>query len=326
MKTVYLHIGPHKTGTTLIQKTFYENKEYFLNNYSIDYLNGYKIIFGHHEIVTQLKSNDFNEKELRKLIDSSRAESVFISSENFDILNENEVQRLLSALSCYEVKVVAMYRESSLRLYSWWQEEIKHGSTESFPEYALPHLSRPMVSDIFNLDVILSRYLKYLNTDSLLIGDYDSFLKFGGIEVFFENAMNFKFPHIHSNKKIVNKGLGEFDVEMIRVFNTIFKRTIGFAGSAVREKYLNSKHLLDKEVLRGVKKQFDISLFDVELGDLYQDRVVYQQLSNKYHLSLGSDIDRNSLCIMKRIPRSDWHLDSSTNLDVNKLFSSLFNC
>lgn len=324
MKTVYLHVGPHKTGTTHVQKVFHENSEYFLKNYSVDYPKDYKIIFGHHELITQLKMNTFNENQLREVVDLSVAESIFLSSENFDVLSESEVETLLSALSCYNVKVIAMYREPSLRLYSWWQEEIKHGALETYPEYALPHLSRPMISDIFNLDVVLSRYSKFLKAESILVGNYEAFISGVGIEEFFEEILHVKFPPVPAESRFINKGLASFDIEMIRVLNCIALCTNGTSGSEVRETYLKNKPSINSTLLKSLKEKFNVALFDAEIGDLFQDRAVYQDFSKKYQIISPADFKRSSLNTIKEIPRNNWYLQDDVHSKLNEVFAQIF--
>lgn len=323
MKKVYLHIGPHKTGTTHIQRVFHENADYFREKYSIHYPADYKVIFGHHELVTQLKMNTFSSKELRGAIDSVSSNNILLSSENFDVLTGTEVETLLSALSPYDVKVIAMYREPSLRLYSWWQEEVKHGAISTFPEYALPHLCKPMKSSIYNLEVVLARYRKFLKSSSIYVGDYESFLSSAGIEAFFEGILCVKFPVMPEEEKIINKGLGAFDIEMIRILNAIFWLN-GQPGSSVREKYLKNKSTLDQQLLSELKKAFESSFIDIELGGLFQDRAIYQNLSNEYNLITSNDFNRDSLGKLRKIPKNNWYLERGIYSALNEVYSKLF--
>lgn len=319
MKTIYLHIGPHKTGTTFLQKIFHENQDNFLSKESIAYPNGYKIIFGHHELVTQLKNGKYSAIEMVNIIESTNADKIFFSSENFDLLNESEIEVLIASFKAYEVKIVAMFREPSIRLYSWWQEEVKHGSFRTFSEYALHHLSRPMVSDIFNLDVVLSRYNKFVVDENILVGNYDAFMSHNGIEDFFESLLNIKFPN---EKNIsVNSGLIGFDVEMIRLMNSMYKKKKRKpAGSMVRDYYLQNKKTFEREKIDKIEACYTSSLTSYELGDLYQDRVVRQSFFKKYKVKSPVEFDESVLNTFKKLPGNDWYLTDDVYEMVNELF------
>ena len=87
MTKLYLHIGPHKTGSTFIQKVFFENRERVLR-LGVTYPNfGFCGQFGQHEAVEKSKVGALEQHQLDEyLAQFLSGEINFASSENFDRL------------------------------------------------------------------------------------------------------------------------------------------------------------------------------------------------------------------------------------------------
>jgi hypothetical protein len=172
-----LHIGPHKTGSTYIQKVFFENREKLLSvgvRYPNIGLNGQ---YGQHELVEKIKQLDAAPL-MRHMADFIGPETNFISSENFDRLNAGEVKKFGQALAGLladpaGLGIIYYHRNYGDLLPSWWQEEVKHGSIASFYEFILPHVLRPFASNLINPAVVLDLYAHVFGKDKITVVDYD---------------------------------------------------------------------------------------------------------------------------------------------------------
>lgn len=129
-KTVFIHIGTHKTGTTALQSWCLENRESLERKYKIYYPSVFAYTDGHHSFVRQISSEikqeiplrngktdekhySCNDRQLRKMLRlSSRNDcDVILSSEMFTyITKEEEIRRLLDILKGYEIKIVVYFR------------------------------------------------------------------------------------------------------------------------------------------------------------------------------------------------------------------------
>jgi hypothetical protein len=176
MAKLFLHIGPHKTGTTYIQKYCFENRNQLLS-LGVNYPNPGRLEkvspYGHHEAVEKVKTLEQNE------LDEYFAQYVgsaitLVSSENFDRLSLEEIKKLGKSLSRLDVRII-YYRRNCLDLLpSWWQLHVKHGAVYSLHEFILPHILRPFASNIVNPGVVLDLYANVFGKDNITIVDYDA--------------------------------------------------------------------------------------------------------------------------------------------------------
>lgn len=136
MKTrVILHIGPHKTGTTYLQKMLYENSE-ALNQLGVNYVSeGIAKGYGHHGIAEEFISSGVSPTLEAAARSFSKWSINIISSESFDRLNAHQVEALASTLRDFDTMVVYVVRRVDDLILSDWQEAVKHGETRGWTEY-----------------------------------------------------------------------------------------------------------------------------------------------------------------------------------------------
>jgi hypothetical protein len=218
MAKLFLHIGPHKTGSTYIQKWFFENRSLLLN-LGVNYPNvGFAGQYGQHEAVEKIKG--LQEKELQKyLLQFSSGDINLVSSENFDRLKQWEIKKLARCLPPFDVRIIYYYRNYIDLLPSWWQEEVKHGSTISFYEFVLPHALRPFASAIVNPAIVLDAYASVFGKDNITIVDYALALKSGGILHPLLELLGVKLEVVKN--ELINSSLQVEIVEIIRALNTL---------------------------------------------------------------------------------------------------------
>jgi hypothetical protein len=140
MKTIFLHIGPAKTGTTTIQQSLHDNEKLLLSI-------GYTIPrtgqvspgqAGHHNLAWELNGNEhFNPKygawaELINELEDIPNDKIILSAEGFSLYTPEKIEFLKQLLQDYSVKVILYLRRQDLWLQSMWAEKLKKGENETF--------------------------------------------------------------------------------------------------------------------------------------------------------------------------------------------------
>ncbi len=290
MKTIILHIGAHKTGTTYIQKCLYESREK-LKNVKALYPN-YGILgktFGHHSLVNDIKKGDANSlQKLRENIEYSLIENntLILSSENLEYLDSKEIKNLRQLLpaDCL-IKIIYYHRQPFTLIPSLWQEEVKHGYIESFHHYFNHHLLTPYKSHILNSNLILDKFSEYFSKENIYIVSYDH-LKKEGIDVltYFDN--NFIQANLTPLNHLINKSLDAIDVELIRLFNHIHFRKTQERGYKIRLAYQALKPISEelkllvasieefKYKISIPKKCFIFDALNTHLSNHYSSRII----------------------------------------------------
>jgi hypothetical protein len=218
MTQLFLHIGPHKTGSTFIQKVFFDNKERLLG-LGVNYPNfGFRGQYGQHEAVEKVRG--LEQKQLNEYLSQFLSSEInFISSENFDRLTLHEIKKLRQSLSTVDVKIIYYFRNYIDLLPSWWQEAVKHGSRVSFHEFALPHILRPFTSNIINPNVVLDLYANVFGKNNIIIINYDAALQKDTIITPLLELLGIELLDVVST--FVNSSLTPEIVEIIRALNVI---------------------------------------------------------------------------------------------------------
>lgn len=161
-KTVYLHIGTHKTGTSAIQGFSANNSEYLLSEgfYYPDiprpHIKGRGI--GHHLLpwyvldhaVPDRVYGEFSQKKesifpsLISDIESTECDNVILSSEEFDRLNIEQIRQLKSYFENVDVKVVSYLRRKDSFLESMYQTDVVHHNLSETIEEYMEHDKLPL--------------------------------------------------------------------------------------------------------------------------------------------------------------------------------------
>lgn len=251
MPKLLLHIGPHKTGSTYIQKYFFDNRDKLLE-LGVNYPNiGFGGQYGQHEIVERIKKLE-PEQLLEYIANVLTLESNFISSENFDRLNAGDIEKLRAGLTKIpngtDVRIVYFHRNYSDLLPSWWQEEVKHGSIVSFYEFILPHVLRPFSSNIVNPAIVLDLYANVFGKASITIIDYDRAR--GNILLPIFQLLGIEVGDVKN--EIINSSLQIEFVEIIRSLNAIAKANNQWSIHRTRALFLRKRR--ESEIAKEVEE------------------------------------------------------------------------
>lgn len=146
IKTIYLHIGFHKTATTTIQRGLYINKNLLARMGWYYPESGLIWNLAHHNISFELYDDPRfipakgGFADLQKEISSCVQENVIISSEDFCFRQEPEIKKLYNRLGELgeNIVVIVYIRRQDQWLYSEWSEFTKYPTNtkpfESFIE------------------------------------------------------------------------------------------------------------------------------------------------------------------------------------------------
>ena len=311
----FLHIGPHKTASTFIQKMLFNNKSILAENRKI-----YLEIFdqgdwGHHKLADSLRHN--NDDLFYGIIKKTQKTSgdLIISSENFDSISLGQIKKLYSSFNFNSPKIIYYKRCARELLLSTWQENIKHGETYSWRHFLSENLLRPFSSNVLNGGQIIEKYESVFGADSISIIDFHSALKQKyGITTEFLKVLG-ENPHDYSiDEQKVNQSLSFIDVEILRILNIVSKRQGIAPRHELRDKYLvflnqpkiNIEYFELREILNNSLESFTLS--DSFTIDFFEKN--FHSKFKKYFVNSVSYLNHDALTY--QLPSEDWHLSKES--------------
>lgn len=231
MTRIVIHIGSHKTGTTYLQQGFVALRP-SLRAAGIDYPAEWQDhLHGHHSLARMLAAGD--DATPARLADrvgaaASEGRGVLLSSENFENLDDAAVGRLAGALRGHAVEIVYFARHWSGLLPSAWQEHVKQGGSETYPEFLLAHLTQPSDSRLLNPMQMLRRYAAAFGRDAIRLVAYDRVIDGGQdlLAFFLDTVLDVEVAAPPQGKR-VNGALPATDIEIIRLLNALARRWAG---------------------------------------------------------------------------------------------------
>jgi hypothetical protein len=236
MTKVFIHVGPHKTGSTYLQKQLRTNAE-VLASHGVTYPDLRSPLFGHGRLARRLRGwgPAVTRAELSALMDR---EALVLSSENLVLLSPSQLGTFADLLDGASVTVVFVLRSLTKVLPSHWQETIKHGNTQTFPDYLAK--INGWIDGSYD-QVIPSRQLEkfaqVFGTDALAIISYehseDLFQTFGEI------VLGDRSPAFAGDRAVVNQSFAPPRVELVRQLNLRFRAAHGRTpGQHLRVAYM----------------------------------------------------------------------------------------
>ena len=167
-----LHIGPHKTATTAIQRLLATNPEQ-LKAAGFVYETIGEINRGAHEVADLISYGKI--ESLDHIFDRIKKtqHNMVISSENFSRLNEQQAKELLGRFSNFDVRIIYYLRNPLDRIYSRWQEMVKHGFRYTFLEYVANILKRPFKDSVLNPTLHIAAWQNAAGSDAVEVVFYD---------------------------------------------------------------------------------------------------------------------------------------------------------
>jgi hypothetical protein len=156
--SLLLHIGPHKTATSLIQHAVARDQQR-LSEVGVGIASTGLIGVGHHDLAFALLSGNRQinlatvgrtmpqwsdlAEELRAAPDRKR---IFVTSENFSLVNADEFDEVSAALRTIDVSIIAGLRDPIDAVASLWQEGVKWSRQWTLEEGAAQLLQDPRIT------------------------------------------------------------------------------------------------------------------------------------------------------------------------------------
>lgn len=167
-KTVYLHIGISKTGTTAIQK-FLNGETENLAAAGVQYLRAGRNTGGesHHRLARIYKAGSCGRgvlENIRQEILGSDCHSFVVSSEMFEYLEARSISRLKRDFSGFRLVLVVYLRYQDQAMSSMYNELVKkHACDLSFSE----HVSTTPRKDLLLYGKMLDKWSKALGKENI---------------------------------------------------------------------------------------------------------------------------------------------------------------
>ncbi len=141
MPTLFLHVGPHKTGSTYLQYVF-SRQSTALKKQGVEYpAAAREHIYGHHNLAFLLMEHPLfhtNKNKLkRKLELLQHRGNLLLSSENFSRIPMEALPELKQLFPNHAFHVIYVARNGSRFLFSLWQQMIRTGMTLPLDKFDL---------------------------------------------------------------------------------------------------------------------------------------------------------------------------------------------
>ncbi|WP_146140413.1 hypothetical protein [Zobellella endophytica] len=186
---IIIHIGTHKTGSTLIQKLCAQNHER-LKDHGIHYPVGFFSQAGQHELAWAVKNN--NHELADKLINDilhtcGSSHTIFLSSEEFEFIND--FRYLREKLQDHSVEVVAFLRRQDKYLESEYNQHVKMFDVK-FSDDIFKFFMYHNFEQRFNYHRLLHRWKENIPGSEVRAFSYDKAAKSGVlVQSFFRDIL-----------------------------------------------------------------------------------------------------------------------------------------
>ncbi|MEZ7228429.1 hypothetical protein NO989_16840 [Alteromonas sp. DY56-G5] len=310
---LFLHVGPHKTGTTLIQKTMLDNQGILLQQ-GLFYPKRFFRIFGHHLFRDKLLEKRLSDEDVAFLEHTGK--NVLLSSEDLISLSEEHFLYLKERLANFDIEVIYAWRRTNKKLFSIWQEYVKHGGQDTFFEYHFPHIARPATSGMLSPDVKLNMLARVFGKPNISIIDYDAAAKADNLldlfckKVGLSNASTLNVPL--KDKNASNKSMRFAESELLRAFNCYFAKTSGLTGVTVRLAFNEHRERLDQQVLGELLKIIESDAVYVNADRYFIDQRSENILKSEFASCL-LNYEENPLSHSFNISSQKWLVDKNAS-------------
>jgi hypothetical protein len=241
-------------------------------------------IFGHHAFRDLLNNQTLSNEDIQFF---EQADNNFVlSSEDFISLNKDKFEYLRCAIESKQIEVIYSWRRASLKLYSIWQETVKHGGTQTFAAYYHDHLARPGMSQMLSADLKLNMFCHVFGRDNVKVLDYDASAANNSLLKDFISAVGLKwqdnFVTPENNENAINRSMDVTDIEVIRGLNQVFKVKHSITGAWVRQQYAALSEPLEQAGLAQLKQVISRYQRELTVGNYLIDNRGEKIMSDKF--------------------------------------------
>lgn len=305
MARIALHIGPHKTGTTYIQKQLATQREHLLKQ-GVHYPEaGVTVQWGQHAIPAELIKTGHSATLDAVLAQAESHAVTLLSSENFDRLPPERLKALGQQLDGHELVVICTYRRGDELLVSHWQELVKHGEATPWAEFFLPHIGRPLRSGVLNLSNLLDRF-KHQFGACLRVLDYESTRQAGDLA---QALVALAAPGVSlaAGSDRVNASSSVIDTEVVRALNALYIAEHGRAPeNALRTGPGTRLRRLAATPLQALDKLVERHLVDCDIAHSQAVQSMYRRVCERHADAIVGQLTPPTPTLTHRLPSANW--------------------
>lgn len=234
-KTLFLHIGTQKTGTTTIQSILSKNKEKLLSE-GIGYLGRFAKLAREIRVIEEYDEKLVNQlqEEINTEIDAIKNRDLHtfvISNEKFSgdkmisHRNAGAIAHFLKEVFDpfnFDIKIIVFLRRQDQYIESTYVQKVYSGSTDSFQEF-LDHFNEMD----FHWDEFLDLYANVFGVENMFVRGFDKkYLPHeDSLIQTFGTIIGSTFLQDYSGKVVRNEGFSRNALEIMRIANKDFKIT-----------------------------------------------------------------------------------------------------
>lgn len=302
----------------MIQKFLLDNRaELFKQN--VVYPKRFLSIFGHHTLRQRVFDKCLSEDDI---VFFNEPHDFIVSSEDFISLEREHWEYLQSVITNKQIVILHSWRRASLKLYSIWQETVKHGGTASFFSYYHEHLARPGQSQMLSADLKLNMLAHVFGKNNIRILDFDaSARKDDLLQQFCQLAdlsWSNDFVSVSNNKNARNASMDLADIEVIRALNCRLKAESLDVSSNVRTAYLKHIDTLKTLGLEELKALILSYSKTISVGNYFIDNRCESVMADKYKNNIANYETHKTVSKMN-VTSDEWSLTG----DAQRILSTL---
>jgi hypothetical protein len=312
IKTVYVHIGMSKTGSTAIQKNLKNNYEILKKNGILYPINARLNGDNHNTLEKFIKYNNFPEqaKLFLEEINNASESKILISSELFERMNENKWITLKNFLKPHTIKIIIYLRPQDEAIISMYNELVKkHACSISFSQY----LKETPRLDLLNYQSLLLPLEKIFGRENLIVKSYTNN---NHIEDFYK-TIEYIPKDITITHNTSNSSLSPITIAVMQKINSITEFNVDHA----------------KDYALACKLATIVDNIVKSTLDNHEVRVYFQNIEelntfNENFLASNNYISKHFLCDLPLNTNKEWKnlpilTEEKLNLIVSKVFKKL---
>jgi len=234
--TRLLHIGPHKTGTTALQRALQEGRERLLEHDVVypgngpSHIRGAVAVTGARGLVGAPKTSMREWRRLVKRVEAAGDRRVVISSEFFDMADDATARSIVEELGGPRVHVVVTLRPLAKILPSAWQQAVRSRLRLSYEEWLkrlFAETPKIQTAKTFwkrhHHDVLIARWAAAVGTDNLTVVVLDESDRMMLLHTF-EQMLAVPADTLRFTAGRTNRSLTLPETELVRQLNQEFRR------------------------------------------------------------------------------------------------------